>query len=103
MEGNDLPVLRNVEIALVIGAAFCQIALPAAAYGGLVLRMPQHQIGNVKLLGQYSGILYRTVVLLIGLVQLPLFIETEGFMKQPVASLHIGSAERIVRLVPGAG
>ena len=42
-------------------------------------------------------------MLFVGLKPVPFTVQTEGFMKQPVAVFHKGTTDRIVGLIPGTG
>ena len=82
--------------------AFRQIEFLAVVYG-LVFRMPQNQIRDVKFGSKLTGIPDRAVMLFIWLEMFAFAIQAEGFMQQPVTAFHIRTAERIVRLITCAG
>ena len=84
---------------MIILFSLIQVKLFSASYR-LVLCMPEHQIADVEFLSQTGGIHNRTVVLLIGLEAVAFTVKAEGLVKQPVASLDIGGADRIVGLIP---
>ena len=65
--------------------------------------MPEHQIGDGKLLCQLAGLADGAVVLFIRMELLSLAVETEGLVEKPGAALYIGKTELLKRLVPCAG
>lgn len=103
MNGNitadDLSVLRHQQIPMIILTALGSVQL-LSLIKLLILRMPQHQVGNAQALGKLTGLLHGTVMLFIGLKAVSVAVEAEGLMEEPVASLYIGTAFRVVGLVP---
>ena len=65
--------------------------------------MPEHEVRDPQGLRQFTGILHGAVVLLVRLPDIPLRIEAECLVEQPVAAADILLTDRIVRFIPGAG
>ncbi len=58
--------------------------------------MPEYQIRDLEALCQLCGVFYGTVVLLVRFEAVALVVEAEGFVEQPVTSLYVRLAVRIV-------
>ena len=69
----------------------------------LVLRVPEHQIGDVQLLCQPAGIHDRAVVLFVGLEAVALAVQAERLMEQPLGAFDPGQQRFMVRLVARKG
>ena len=69
----------------------------------LIFGMVQQKIGNIQTLGNFTGILYRRMVLLIGFKNIPLFIEAEGLVQEPFAVAGISTQPLVIRFIAAAG
>lgn len=91
LQCDDLTVIRHIQFSLVIGMSFCRIE--RLAFRDLfIFGVPQKQMGDFKLFGQFTGLLYGAVMLFIWFKAVSVFVEAEGFVEQPGASLYNGYA-----------
>jgi len=80
-----------MEVAVVIYASFCRIE--RLTFRDLfIFGVPQKQMRDFKLFGQFTGLLYGAVMLFIWFKAVSVFVEAEGFVEQPGASLYNGYA-----------
>ena len=89
LKRQDLSVVGHIQAAVIIFPPFRRVGiLPMGQV--LVLRVPEHQIGDVQLLCQPAGIHDRAVVLFVGLEALALAVQAERLMEQPLGAFDPG-------------
>ena len=101
-ERKHLSVFRYVQIAVVIfpplrGVVF----LPVGQI--LVFGMPEHQIGDLQLFRQPAGVHDGAVVLFIGFEAVPLAVQAERLMEQPLGTLYPGEQGFVAGFVSRKG
>ena len=69
----------------------------------LVLRMPEHKVGNAQLIRQPRRVERGAVVLFIGLEAVGVRVQAERLAQQPVRPFDIAAAVRVVRLIAQTG
>ena len=102
LQVQNLLVIWYIQITVVVLDSFCQVPL-FTAVNGTVFGMPQNQIRNLKLAGKLTGVFDRAVVFFVGFKDFPFTVQAKCLMKEPVASLYKRTADRIIRLIAGAG
>ena len=102
LQGDDFFVVGDVEVALVVGEAFGLVAGFAGGEVGFVFGVPEDQVGDGEGLGQFAGVFYGAVVFFVGLEDVSVAVEAEGFVEEPGASGDVFFAEGVVGLVAGA-
>ena len=84
-----LPSLRGVELF--------------AVFDVFILGVVKQEVFHAEPLRELAGVLYRRVVLFVGLERAGLRMEAEGFVQQPLASLGVPALAFVVGLVAAAG
>ena len=98
VRGNDLKVIRNIDITVEVLSRFCGIFF----YGwlkGMVLCVIENQVFHVQRLCQLAALDHRTVMFLIRMILITVTIQTESLTHQPVGTDDQLPIMLIVRLI----